>query len=1522
MKSQALTSEREKLMQVFKYLQALNQMRNPVVTKIDMQPWSFWLRNIPNHDCIEFLSEKRPLNTDADSSDQAAPAEDDLRGYFLNVKRPTLEECPNPPKELNEWLRDGWRNLDSMVEMVSSKEMADVDGAMLMVYFEDDSNRVAAYERWIEARNEWIERERPARQVMEIFEKLYALHNQMEREPEQVDLLLGDGILSCHLQAGAVVQHPVLLQRVELHFDASVPEFKLSETDHAPELYTALLRVIPELQASAVSELLTELSEAEYHPLNATDTSEYLKRLVTRISPRGELIDGPTSLINGRDPKITRDPLLFLRKRTLGFSVALERILEDLKEDRHLPDSILNLMGVETTFTGANGKIEGLMRSIDVNGEDERVLLSKEANAEQLQIALRLEENGAVLVQGPPGTGKTHTIANLLGHLLSQGKSVLVTSHTAKALRVLRDKVVRPLQPLCVSVLENDGESRKQMEHSVDAIAERLSSLDADTLDREAEMLTQQRSELLKNLRELRNTLQLARQDEYRPIVVGGESFEPSQAARRVRDEKEENSWIPTPVELEAPMPLSIGEAIELYSSNELLNPETEAELHLELPEPTHFLTPVAFERLTETRSRLCSLDLSYRSDLWNESRMEQTVAVLEGLLSQVASLVEFLKEDTPWRIAAMTAGKEGGVLRAAWEELIEEVQSVYDQSAQAQPYFLRHGFEVSSEIRFEEATRTVDEILQHLGAGGKLGGMKLFTKREWRQFIQNTKVDGQNPSEIEHFKTLRAWLRLHVNREKLKARWKRQMTDLGGPSTESLTERPEDTARQFILPIQQALDWYGTKWLSFRKALVEQGLNVDALLTEVPVVLASNAELARLRMMLTETLPTVVQVQIDRVNLAQVQRKYQVLKQTVNDALHLVPNSLTVQNIRHAVTEYDPETYKRAYDQLMELHALSNVARRREELLRKLSAVAPAWATAIRIRSGVHGLGQLPGDLDQAWTWRQLHDELDKRGKTSMEELQLRISDRSQKLREITATLVEKRAWSAQVRRTTLAQRQALQGWKLLVQKTGKGTGIRTPRLLAEARKLMPVCQTAVPVWIMPLSRVVENFVPGKNQFDVVIIDEASQADVMALTGLYFGNQVLVVGDDEQVSPDAVGQRAEDTQKLIDTYLTDVPNASIYDGKSSIYDLAKTSFPEVQLREHFRCVAPIIQFSNHLSYGGDIKPLRDASVVTRRPPTIAYRVQDAQSTDKLNQKEAHIVSSLLVAATEHEAYEDATFGVISLVGDDQAMLIDSLLRKHLSATAYQRRLIRCGNSAQFQGDERDVIFLSMVYGPAGNGPLRMLADPGNSMRKRFNVAASRARDQLWVVHSLDPHIDLKEGDLRRRLILHAEDPYQYDEAIEHMERRTESEFERQVLRRLTDAGYRVTPQWSVGYYRIDMVVEGGGKRLAVECDGDRWHPHEKLADDMARQAILERLGWNFVRIRGSQFFRNPDLAMGAVFERLNALNIPAVGLTDHAATEKDVSGAEIKAWIARRAAELRNEWFEYEKGQIESEVV
>ena len=186
-------------------------------------------------------------------------------------------------------------------------------------------------------------------------------------------------------------------------------------------------------------------------------------------------------------------------------------------------------------------------------------------------------------------------------------------------------------------------------------------------------------------------------------------------------------------------------------------------------------------------------------------------------------------------------------------------------------------------------------------------------------------------------------------------------------------------------------------------------------------------------------------------------------------------------------------------------------------------------------------------------------------------------------------------------------------------------------------------------------------------------------------------------------------------------------------------------------------------------------------------------------------------------------------------------------LRQHLTDAEYKRRQILCGDSAQFQGDERDVMFLSVVDSSPEQPPLAMRQEgPKRIFKKRFNVAASRARNQMWVVHSLNHETDLQIGDYRRRLIEHALDPEAWERELQKRMAKVDPRskvFEGTVLRRLMERGYNVFPQYKAGAYSIDLVVTGNGRRLAIECDGEEFHGPEKLQEDLDREAVLRRVG-------------------------------------------------------------------------------
>lgn len=1490
---------RSRLVQVFRYLQALNHLRNPVQREINDQPWVMYFHDLPNHPFIRRGNIQ--ATTSGDEEDETG--RDD---FILKVRRPRLTEPPEPPKEIVPWLQNGWQQPGGKVIVQDTIETI-YNGQPRISYFRDDARRVHLLQDWQTHRDTWAKPEQIIRATFAIFEKLYALQSQLEREGERLELMLGDGLLNWTTKNIISIHHPILLMHLQLQFNPQIPEFTLTDTGQAAEFYTALLQTIPEASASDIARSRKDFEQAGYHPLGGEETKRFLIRFVNQLSSGGQFIEQgqSASQIPASAPRMSRDPVIFLRPRTLGISTALEAILETLPTSPTLPFALTSLTNIEGISNTAPGISTSTSTITSPNGEDEQILLSKPANAEQLEIAKILERKGAVLVQGPPGTGKTHTIANLIGHLLAQGKNILVTSEKPKALRVLREQVVEPLQPLCVSILSDD--SRKQMENTIDAISERLSYINADKLEREATQLSKQRLDILRQLAETRKKLIEARSNEYRPITLAGTTFSPAEAARLVASHKKTANWIPEPITPGAALPLSNDELHFLFSSNTTISAKDERELAFLLPEIGKLIPPVDFARIASEQAQLAMSAKTWRPELWRGSG---SIEAFQELYSRLEKELAPLPTLPRWQMEAIVASYEGGLRRQVWAELIDAIEQTYQLAAQAQLYFLRYNLEIPQNLLPDRIDAILEEICEYLSTGGKLSSLKLFTKRDWKTLIESTRVNGKPPTEREHFEALRYMVQLQRGRAALASRWQRQMVVLGEPDATTFGSDPERGLYQYVPQLRRCIDWYIKTWIPLENELKTQGFQWELFLSEIPLTWNQYGNFWRLYIAFVEKLPPVITAELQRATHLINAAKLQEMAQNLQQISGKTAKADVVQRLSTAIAALDADAYSKAYAGLADLHAKREIFVRRQTLLTTLERVAPGWAAAIRARSGVHGQTSLPGNPQEAWLWRQMNDELDRRASMSLEELQNRNAQLSQELLRITAELVEKKAWTQQARHTTLEQQRALQGWRQLMRKVGKGTGKRAPQLLREARTLMPVCQTAIPVWIMPLSYVARNFDMKRNQFDVVIIDEASQADITALIAVYLGKQVIIVGDHEQVSPMAVGQKLDEVQHLIDEHLKGIPLAQMYDGKLSIYDLAKTTFQMICLLEHFRCVSPIIQFSNDLSYSGKIKPLRDDSEVQRRPPTITYHVAGSSKNGKVNEVEAFTVASLLIAASELPEYKDATFGVISMVGSEQALYIETLLRRYMEAKEFVERRVLCGDPAQFQGDERDVMFLSMVDVPnEAGGPLPMRAEEGHDdmFKKRFNVAASRARDQMWVVHSLDPDTDLKPGDIRRRLIMHARDQHQQQRLVKEQEKKVESEFERQVFERLVRAGYRVTTQWPVGAYRIDMVVEGNGKRLAVECDGDRWHTQENLEDDMVRQAILERLGWRFARIRGSQFFRDPEQAMELVFARLRLLGIPAEGMvTKH---DEQHDGSELQARIVRRADELRHEW-------------
>ncbi|HZL51795.1 MAG TPA: AAA domain-containing protein, partial [Terracidiphilus sp.] len=220
----------------------------------------------------------------------------------------------------------------------------------------------------------------------------------------------------------------------------------------------------------------------------------------------------------------------------------------------------------------------------------------------------------------------------------------------------------------------------------------------------------------------------------------------------------------------------------------------------------------------------------------------------------------------------------------------------------------------------------------------------------------------------------------------------------------------------------------------------------------------------------------------------------------------------------------------------------------------------------------------------------------------------------------------------------------------------------------------------------------------PDLGLFDLVIVDEASQSDITALPAIMRGKKILIVGDDKQVSPSSIGIEERQIIQLRTTFLKGNPYADQMDPGSSLYDLASIVFPgkAIMLREHFRCVEPIIRFSSQF-YEQPLVPLRLPTSAERiDPPLVDIFVTDGKRDARgINEAEAQAVLQEIKTIVEDSAFQHRSIGVISLIGDKQAKRIYDLLLKEISAEQFSQHKIMCGNAATFQGQERDIVFLS-----------------------------------------------------------------------------------------------------------------------------------------------------------------------------------------------------------------------------------
>ncbi len=1330
----------------------------------------------------------------------------------------------------------------------------------------------------------WAAAEAPRRKTIALYNKLFSLQQAIASDGAEAPLELVWGIGNAGWKKpgfATVVTHPLLVQQCEVVLNEQTFELEVRPRNVDPRIK---LDCYAEMEIPGVTQLSafwkSSLANGASRP-NPFDSSTYegvLKAAVGHLDPTGtyELADASVVPPSPNDKlKINNTWVLFARKRSGDLFIEdIRRLKKSVAEASDIPSVIRSFVehGESTIRIRPERPFRGLSSSESPQGALE-LYFPMPYNDEQVSIIKKLEDNDGVVVQGPPGTGKTHTIANVICHYLAQGKRVLVTAKGESALAVLRDKLPEQIRPLSVALLSDERDGMRRFEHSIQTIASSVAALDPNRALARITAAEGKLNQLHAEIAHVDQTVASYATKHMHSYSFRGKSVTPGEMAKMVTDEANEHQWFDDspPLSGDGGLPFGDEDVCSLRKARRLLGADLTYLEHA-FPQANEFPDWLSLEALHRDLARAAAIEsnvstgslLDFADSTHDTLTKAQQLAEFLGERMALASKLSTRRQ--PWLLELASRFGEMKPDDAVLTALLTCCQDIYQLEMERRDLVPKavtvpDGAEVEAD--FLDALRRLTE--------GRSAFALPFGKAKARELVKGVTVLGATPARADGWAVAAQMVEWRQRARGVIARWNAIAQEF---SLELFRAEPESSFKR-LAQVQADIELARSLALDYDAGIHNRLSAVFGRRTADRVWSEGNAFLSACILSL--------QAHVERRRLVEAAKQVDVLLQKLKGMSGpvVVELELFLKTVGKAT---DIEMLENTWQALQsKLARLNDLRAALDEVARVSSlfdkAGAPLWAARVRtVPCAADHDPSVPPTWLEAWNWRQAVTFLERiDGHKTLRECFEKRRKLTLDLSKTYQELIVEKTWLGVFNNSPDNVRQALQAYLVAVQSMGAGTGVRAIRYRRNAQDAMRQAYQAVPCWVLPQWRVSETIPPEVGLFDLVVIDEASQSDIWALPALLRGKKLLVVGDHNQVSPSAVGTAEERIKALITRFLGNQPHGAQMTPDKSIYDLARVVFAgnSVMLKEHFRSVPAIIEFSNREFYEGDIRPLRLPSAAERLdPPLIDVFVKGGGRKGDMNLAEAKAIVDEIELILADERLAHRTIGVVTLLGTEQAAHIHELISNRISPVDVVERKIEVGPPPVFQGRERDIMLVSMVLGIKDRATANR-----DDMRQRFNVAMSRARDRMYLFRSVgDTHF--REDTLNGKVIRHFKQPFHQDpRKIQARRERCESPFEVEMFDELVKRGFRVEPQVPCGGYRMDFVVEGAeGRRLAIECDGDRFHGPGQWSDDMARQRVLERAGWTFWRCFASSFVRRRAEVVEDLLATLARLGIEPLG--------------------------------------------
>jgi hypothetical protein len=803
-------SVKDRSIRLFQFLRELMASRLATVGDVDEYEEVIWLDDIP-HEAGWFAAS---WNVDERERERHGST-------WLSAVKPIIKAPPPVPAVVAPWVnsaevqdfrRETVPTLKSeLIETLKEKEKGEIVERTNVRHLSDSPDVVKVHEIWVNAQwLPWANSARALIPVQEIYGKLFSLYQKQRKLGEAYEVVVGFGLLTWTPNAGKSLRRHLVTAQTEIAFESG----------------RGIISVGPAADGAKLS-LEQDMLDVQYRPPNDQIITEQLKEVgedwwnqnsiepVLRSWTNFFSSDAQYHHLSSRQsgaslPIVHFAPALILRKRTTRNLIQVyEKIIEQLKgsDASAVPEGILSLV---TTLNP--------VEHVNEDGNGDTVMPSKESeiyfplpfNEEQRKIVEKLNSHHGVLVQGPPGTGKSQSIANLICHLLAEGKRILITSQTARALESLSSKIPEEVQALCVSLLGNDRKAYEGLENSISGITNRNNHWDGAS---NAQKIVQLQSQLhdarrkraqssadLRTLREAEVVDQQAPFGEYRGKL--------SAIARRLCDEQPRFSWASDFVGDELrPVPSSnLLEYLALLSREEEINARAVPGIPVEM---SAIVTPEGFDGLVLAEQQL-KVTLPAHVSTANQRAFELLRAVGGDRLAAIATGCRQIKSGLSkaktvihtWGFGACVdiLGEKDRAWRMLRSQTIDSISRIEEVARRTNALVVIFPSSVSlAKLRADTAS-----VIQYLEQGGKLRGLfgRPGALKAYSYLLDHVEIDGRAIQGLDTARQLREWVEVRMDLTELQRAWSKiAVVDLD--SNLAAVAHFQD----LLEPIQDALD-------------------------------------------------------------------------------------------------------------------------------------------------------------------------------------------------------------------------------------------------------------------------------------------------------------------------------------------------------------------------------------------------------------------------------------------------------------------------------------------------------------------------------------------------------------------------------------------------------------------------------------------------------------------------------------------------------------------------------------------